>query len=290
MRRFYLENASGERWGLNGEDGIFFKNPSGLGIVDGTKFTDLKHGFFIVADDTTEPQATPAGDFVFHCGDPYGCYFRLADWIARTDALYLIYAPKDTEYRRRVRLHYLTKTELEGPRWMTCPVAFMAMTPWHIAQKATLQLATLADNALRCDYEGSVLDMAILAASTNPGATGDILPGGHYGAPFRFVYTGALVDPVLTVTGQITGKEYGRCSLDLTLSEGETLIVSTEFNNAYVAVMRNGVLEDAISAVDLAYDPYPRASLTEACTLSLTASSTITGTADVTVFYYYKGV
>lgn len=290
MRKFYLENAAGERVGLNGEDGIRLKNPSGLGIASGTSFTDLKHGFFSIAEDEIEPQATPAGDLVFHCGDPYGRYRRLADWVSQTSALYLIYVPGQVEYRRRVSLHYLTKTELEGPRWMTCPVAFQAMNPWHTAAKTTLQLAPLADNALRCDYEGSVLDAAILAPSTNPGASGDIQPGGHYGIPFRFVYTGELVNPVLTVTGQNTGTEYGRCALNLTLAAGETLIVSTEYDNAGIWILRGGVLYDAIEAADLAYDPFPRASRTEPCTLSLEASSAIQGAEDVTVFYYYRGV
>ncbi len=290
MRKFYLENTAGERVGLNGEDGIWLEHPSGLGIANGTKFTDLKHGFFAVADDETEPQATPAGTLVFHCGDPYGRYLRLADWVARTPALYLIYAPGAVEYRRRVSLHYLTKTELEGPRWMRCPVAFLAMTPWHTSEKAVLQLATLADDALRCDYEGSVLDAAILAPNTNPGASGDIQPGGHYGIPFRFVYTGELANPVLTVTGQNTGTEYGRCALNLTLAAGETLIVSTEYDNAGIWILRGGVLYDAIEAADLAYDPFPRASRTEPCTLTLAASGAIQRTADVTVFYYYRGV
>lgn len=290
MRKFYLENEAGERVSLCNENGIFLQNPSGMGITMGTEYTDLKHGFFAIACDDTDPQSTLAGDLVFHSTDPYGAYKRLADWLAKAQALYLIYAPGNVEYRRKVSLYYLTKTELGGRRWMTCPVAFQGLTPWFTASAAVLHLEELEDNVLRCDYDGSVQDEAILADRAIPGASGILQPGGHIEAAFRLRYTGALTDPVITLVGQNTGTEYGRVVLDLSTAEGETLIVSSEYDGSGIWIQRNGVLVDAIDAVDLAYDPYPRAPVTEPCTMTLSAANAITGAAIVTVFYFFRGV
>lgn len=290
MRKFYLENSAGERMSLNDETGIFLKNPSGMGITMGTEYADLKHGFYAISNTDTDPQSTLAGDLVFHGASPYDTYKRFADWLARTESLTLIYAPSTVEYRRKVSLYYLTKTELEGARWMTCPVAFQGLTPWYTATVTAIQLQELDDDVLRCDYDGSVQGDAILADRAIPGASGVLQPGGHIEAAFRLKYTGALTNPVITLVGQNTGKEYGRVVLELTIAEGESLIVSTEYDDSGVWVIRNGVAEDALSAVDLAYDPYPRAPVTEPCTMTLESESAITAAAVVTVFYFFRGV
>ena len=45
MRKFYLENSAGVRYGLNGENGIWLDSPTGLGVSYSPKWADFKNGF-----------------------------------------------------------------------------------------------------------------------------------------------------------------------------------------------------------------------------------------------------
>ena len=75
MRKFYLENSIGERKPLNGETGIYFQNPAGLGMVLNPSFADNKRGFFVKTSGDIEPQGEIVGDLVFvRNGDPYENY------------------------------------------------------------------------------------------------------------------------------------------------------------------------------------------------------------------------
>ena len=47
IRQFALENAAGQRFGLNGERGVWFTAPEGLGYELAPPSGDLGRGFFV---------------------------------------------------------------------------------------------------------------------------------------------------------------------------------------------------------------------------------------------------
>lgn len=289
MRKFYFENERGERWGLNREKGAFLRFPSGLGISRSAEFYDLGHGFFKAADARKVPQGNPAGEIVFHGGDPYALYQQLVNWIARCREIYFVYDPNGTEYRRKVELEYLTKTELGGPRWMTCPVSLRALTPWFIASPTMLQLQTAGDDVARCDI--SCFDVAVFAESVYPGMGAAITPAGHVPAALALTYEGAIINPVIRLVGQVSGETFGTCALTLETQAGEALILDTRYDGSGIWRRTvNGTLVNELNAADLSVDPFPRVPCHEACTLQISSESPIEGTATAQVFYYFGGV
>lgn len=290
MRRFYLENAAGDRVGLNGETGIYLQNPTGLGITLSPASVDLGHGFFAEANEQAEPQTPVVCDLIFTGNAPYAAYQALADWLAAAGTVYVCYAPGGVEYRRRTTLSYLTKTELGGARWITCPAAFLPLTPWYRPVAVSADTTT-GDNALVLDMDGRLLDSAVLGETAEPGQSAAIAAGGHIATAFELRYTGQLVNPVVRLVGAQSGNEYGRCALAATIADGETLIYSTQYDDARVQKLNGyGVLVDLLGAADLAYDPFPRAPVTETCTLILTSDTALSRSAAVTIYYYYRTV
>ena len=56
IRKLYLQNAAGERYGLNGEKGVYASNLSGFGYSLSPSFADLQRGFFVPVSTDKEPQ------------------------------------------------------------------------------------------------------------------------------------------------------------------------------------------------------------------------------------------
>ena len=97
--------------------------------------------------------------------------------------------------------------------------------------------------------------------------------------------------PVISLTGQLTGKLYGACRISDTIAAGETLLFSTDYLDSYVRKLSAaGVQTDLLSKIDLDGEPFFRLPLTEPCTLTIAAQAAISGAADVKVFYYYRSV
>lgn len=291
MRRFFLENGSGERWVMGRETGVYVSNPSGLGASLAQNFTDLGHGFFLPVNAEAEPQTALNCDLIIAAAKPYSVFAALAAFIAEAgDDLRFGYAPEETEYLRRVKLAYLNKTELEGARWMTCPASFLPLTPWYRPVPGTQQTET-AENALVLDAANRILDVSILVDSGEAGQNATVNSAGHLPPALVLRYAGALTNPVIRVVGAQTGDEYGRCDIAATLGDGETLVWSTEFDGAKVEkITAEQETVSLLDAVDLSYDPFPRPDVTEPLRVNLSSDTPIGRAATVTAYYYYRTV
>jgi len=131
LRKFWLENETGDSIPLNGERGIWFVDPTGLGVNNNSTFTNFSYGFFSSVEEDKDPQQTIAGDLYFIDPiDPYMMYRRFVDWVSLAQTLYLVYSPTPTRYRRKIKLSYLTKTELTTQQCLKAPIAMYGLTPW----------------------------------------------------------------------------------------------------------------------------------------------------------------
>lgn len=289
-RKFYLENAAGERRDLNGRERIYFTEPVGLGITLAQSYADLGSGFFSPISTGSEPQQQPGGTLNFTGPDPYADYRELINWMSEADELVLVYVPYGTEeFYRRVDINYLSKGELNLIRWLIVPLSFNVLTPWYKATPSKLTLATSTGNELRYTYYYT--SELVYGSSSTAAMSADVAKGGHVPAAIRLSYTGSILNPRIALIGAQTGKTYGICSIGVQLGNSETLEFSTLQRDSYARVRYpSGEAKDLLDSLDLSTEPFFRVPLSEPCTLEITADDIFTGTADLQVYYYYRSV
>lgn len=290
MRKFYFSDASGERWPLQGEKGVYFSAPSGLGVSLAPSYADLQRGFFLPVATAAEPQGVPHATLVF-VRPAYPTYRQLVNWLAAAEELELIYCPYGAEeFHRRVDVQALTKGELDKNAFLSCELSLLARSPWYKAAAVHLDLASqTTDESLR--YDITYTDDLIYGDDVTSDLSGTLYPEGHIPAALSVTFYGGAVSPVISLTGDVTGRLYGACRIDDTVAAGETLLFSSDYLDSYVRKRTaQGATVDLLDKIDLDGEPFPRLPLTEPCTLSISAEAAISGAADVAVYYYYRSV
>ena len=290
MRKFYFSNASGERWPLQGEKGVYLSEPSGLGVQLSPSYADLQHGFFIPIDAGVEPQGAPRATLVF-TRPVYPTYRQLVNWLAAAGTLELIYCPYGAEeFHRRVDVQALTKSELNKNGFLSCELSLLTLSPWFKAAATRFDLESQeTDESMRYDID--YIDNLIYGDDFTSALSGTISPEGHIPAALSVTFYGGAVSPVISLAGDLTGKLYGACRIDDTIAAGETLLFSSADDDSFVRKLTaQGVVVDLLDKIDLNGEPFPRLPLTEPCTLSIAADAAISGAADVLVYYYYRSV
>lgn len=290
MRKFYFLNAAGERWPLQGEKGVYLTDPTGLGVTLAQTYADLQNGFFIGVSSANEPQSALHAALVF-VRPAYPTYRQLINWLAAAENLELIYCPYGTEeFHRRVDVQAVTKSELNKNAFLSCELSLLARSPWFKAAATRLDLESqTVDESMRYDIEYT--DDLIYGEDATSSLSGTLHPDGHVPAAISVTFYGGAVDPVISLTGQLTGKLYGACRISDTIAAGETLLFSTDYLDSHIyKLSAEGVKADLLAKIDLSGDPFFRLPLSEPCTLSIAAQAAISGAADVEVFYYYRSV
>lgn len=280
MRKFWIENEIGTRYALNGEQGIWFTNPQGLGVTFKGSFADLSEGFFKAVNMGVK-QNSITGNVTF-LRDVYPEYRKFANFLMSAKSLYFLYAPTSEQFKVMVTVNFLTKSEINRGRWLQVPVSFSMLTPWYLPAAVEFAAEPIPENVMRYPW---VYGNAVYG-STGGNMTVLVPPDGHIPASWELKYTGKLVNPVVLITGQSTGTVYGRVVIATTIATGETLSISTRYLDSYVRTDT----ADLLPYVDLTYDPYPRLPLSEPVTIGLTANNVITGDLTMTVNYYYRTV
>lgn len=290
-RKFYLSSATGERYGLNGERSVWLTEPSGLGLELSPGFANARNGFFAptVTDDV--PQGAVYGTLVFTGAAPYSNYRTFLSWaLAAGDGLLLVYEPTPgAEYYRRVTLTSLTKGEIEAPGWLHCEATFQTLTPWYRPSQLRRDLTPDSGNLMKYKYRYSPGLRYPVDNSGQMRAT--ITAAGHLPSALTLECVGPVESPTLRLIGVNSGADYGRLSIDAGFAEDERLQYSSRYLETYVRkVYADGRTEDLLPLVDLAYDPWLRASVLEPCTFIMTAASLIPSGAVVKVYDYYWSV
>lgn len=132
------------------------------------------------------------------------------------------------------------------------------------------------DESKRYDYEYT--DTLIYGADSSSSLSGIIYGAGHIPGALVVKYFGAITNPRVRITGEISGKTYGVCRLTTTLSESDILMISTRYENSFVRrVSAGGAETDLLDALDLSATPFFHIPVDEPCTVSIEADSAITG-------------
>jgi hypothetical protein len=278
MRRFYLENAIGERRDLQTVREIHLRTPAGLGWADNNTYASAK-GFF---PRTHSEPAQPAvsGEFVIN---GYDVYSELVDWVFKGYDLTLVYDPAGAEYRIDVDILSLQKGEENLISRLECPFTMAAKTPWYkpIARELVIAPAGSESGYRRYTYAYTTQYAASSISSSVP-----ISVNGHMPAAIYMTCPGLLVNPKLTLTNA-NGETVGVMDLSgVTFEADELLIYSTKFGN--IGVWKDGV--DLLADLDLNNNNFFEIPTNQSCTLTLESDSDIETTATIQIFEYYRSV
>lgn len=290
IRKLYLQNAAGERYGLNGERGVYVSSLAGFGFTMSTFFADLGRGFYIPVSDESEPQSTVP--FTVHfTQNPYESYNHFVDWLTAAGAITIVYDPTGSqEYCRDVVVNFVQKTELNEVGWLEIPCSYYCVTPWYLPTPTSLTLAVggTVDNK-RYDYIYG--ESLIYGHDSTAAMSGAVAGAGHVPGALRLTYYGAAINPKIRLVGDISGKTYGICSVAVTLIPSDTLEFSTKYEDSFVRrVSAAGDVTDLLDVLDLSKTPFFRIPVDEPCTVTIEADAPLSGHAEMTIFYYYRSV
>lgn len=290
IRKIYLKNAAGDLYGLNGERGAYAAGLAGFGFTLTPTYADLKRGFFVPVSDNAEPQSALAFSVVF-TRSPYAAYEAFVSWLSSSGTVTVVYNPTGAqEYCRDVTVNFVQKGEKTAVGWLEVPCSFYCNTPWYRPLPTTLSLeATGVDESKRYDYHYE--DSLIYGADSSSGLYGAIAGAGHVPGALDLTYRGAISRPKIRLTGDVSGKTYGICSVEVVLSETDSLKLSTRYEDSYIVkVSSSGVETDLLDVLDLSTTPFFHIPVDEPCTLAIEADAPFTGVAELLIFYYYRSV
>jgi hypothetical protein len=179
---------------------------------------------------------------------------------------------------------------------MRAAISFHPLTPWYEREAAEATIETGGpDSKAYLEHDGEYYytydENLVYGPEIRGDLTKQIYPAGHEPSGILLRYTGAAENPVITLVGA-SGTIYGECHINDTFLAGDTLELCTAPDNSYVHKIVNGGVVDlvATSKVDLAYDIYPRCPVDETCILTIDAEEALAGSAEVTIYRYYRSV
>lgn len=148
MRYFKLENSAGEILDITTEQ-LLFHDISGIGFEEDNEFTSMGRVWKL---NKSEYQQTPVSGTMCFVGTdkktPYTQYREFYSFIDSTP-LQLLYYPNGlntTEYRKRVRVSKLEKSELNEYGVLDCDIEFIPYTPWYKIVKDSIVPGEEAEN------------------------------------------------------------------------------------------------------------------------------------------------
>ena len=290
IRKISLQNAAGQRWGLNGDRGAYASNLAGFGMTLAPTFADLSRGFFVPVSDEQEPQATVPFTLTF-TKSPYNTYKTFVDWLAAAGTLTIVYTPHGTqEYYRDVTINFLQKGELNQVGWLEIPCSFFCNTPWYLPSPTSITLeASGTDESKRYDYDYT--DDLRYGIDSSSAISVTIAGGGHIPGSLELSFFGVITNPRIRLAGAASGKTYGICSVSTVLGQNDVLKYSSRYENSYVKrVNAAGVETDLLDALDLSLKPFFHIPVNEPCVISIEADAPFTGRIEMLIYYYYRSV
>jgi hypothetical protein len=213
------------------------------------------------------------------------------DWLASTGRLTLVYNPTGKrEYCRDVSINFISKGELTAAGWLELPCSLFCLTPWYLPSPTSLSVVgTGQGESKRYSYR---YDTSLRYGSDSVSALRAAIAGtGHIPGAVELTFRGAVVNPQIRLTGNISGKTYGICKLDVSLEETDQLQYSTRYENSYVKKISAGSVEtDLLDVLDLSVTPFFHIPVNEPCTLSVESDAPIVGRVNLLIYYYYRSV
>lgn len=290
IRKLYFQNESGERRGLNGENGVYCTDLAGFGFALESDFADVGHGFFPLEGKSAEAQSDIPFTLVF-TKDPYGSYQALLDWLAAAGTITIVYNPTGKqEYYKGVVVNFIQKGELTRVGWLETPCSFLGITPWYLPYPTLLSIRNSGKDE-RKRYTYRYTDALKYGMDNSAALFATIAGAGHIPAALEVMYYGAIKNPQIKLTGNISGKTFGVCSVAAVLEDADVLKFCSKYEKSYIKkVSAAGLETDLLDVLDLSLIPFFRVPVNEPCTVSIESDDLFSGRAELFVYYYYRSV
>ena len=224
MRRFYLENEKGERFGLNDRNCIL-TDPSGLGFENELGFM-LIGDVFRVSKKVVKQQKFD-GKINFMKPNHYEKYRAFTDYVLASKILELIYEPKESEqYLRGVEVGGIKKGEISQNGILECPIELYFETLYYKKNQSRYEIQANA-NGVSYPYQ--------LPAQYNDSSRSEVAfdNDGQADAAIVFEYHGIAQNPTIDICNSANEEVF---SLRLTdfLAAGEKIRYSSIDDNLYI--------------------------------------------------------
>ena len=290
IRKLYFQNESGDRWGLNGDRGLFCTGLAGLGLALNPTLNSIGQGFMTEESVDTGSKNTIPFTLIF-TKSPYQYYQMLINWMNSAKTLTIVYNPTGTqEYYCDIAINYMQKGELNQVGWLEVLCNFYCVTPWYLPAPTMLTIRSRGkDERKRYAYRYT---NALKYGMNNAAALSATVAGsGHIPGSIELKYYGAISNPRIKIFGNMTGKTYGACYISAIMEASDTLCFSSKYENSYVFKLSSeGVQTDLLDNVDLSLTPFFHVPINESCTITLESDNLFIGFAELSVYYYYRSV
>lgn len=290
IRKLFLQNASGQRWGLNGENGVYCTDLSGFGFTLGPTFGNVGQGFFFQESEDAETQMSIPFTLVF-TKSPYETYQMFCDWLAAAGKLSVVYNPTSKkEYLRDVSVSFIQKGELTRVGWLEIPCSFNCLTPWFLPTPTVFAIHSSGEDE-RKRYSYRYTDSLKYGMDSSAALSATIAGAGHMPGAIEVTYFGAIKNPQIKLIGNISGRTLGVCSIAAVLESTDVLKFSTKYESSGVKkISASGIETDLLDAIDLSLMPFFHIPVNEPCTVSIESDDFFVGSAEMSVYYYYRSV
>ena len=290
IRKLYFQNEKGERWGLNGDRGLYCTDLAGLGLTLNPTLNGIGNGFMSVESNDAGAQKGLPFTLIF-TKSPYQYYQMLTDWMAAAETLTIVYNPTGAqEYYCDVVINYMQKGELNQVGWLEVLCNFYCVTPWYLPSPSLLSIRSAGkDERKRYDYRYTE---TLKYGMNNAAALSATIAGaGHIPGSIELKYFGAINNPRIKILGNISGKTYGACYISAVVEETDILLFSTKYEDSYVRkISAEGIETNLLDKIDLSLTPFFHIPVNEPCTITLESDDLFIGRAELSVYYYYRSV
>lgn len=290
MRKFWLENAVGERMAFQ-YGAQFLWEPQGLGVDENASNYEVSYGFFAqAAQEYGQPNISGTVVFFQDYGEPYANYSKLVQWMESAGELHLVYSPYNgREMYMDVALKSIELSEKTMYGGLECPITLLGLSPYYNKNPKVYTFDTVqTENAMKFTFQFPFRFSASSAAGEQVFAV-----SGNFDAALEMELGGPLSAPVLTVTDRNTGTEYGELDLSGTsISAGQQIVYSSRPNKMGVWTVSGGNETDLENDLDISKNNWILIPPGATCTAKLTATippGVETGPQILRVFEYFKG-
>ena len=278
MRKFYLENEYGIRKDMQNidHDG-FMTEPSELGYSKSSSFVRI--GDMFVENQYDDEQIPFTSKISFRNPNAYDKCKEFLDFINSTGDLFLIYSYGNLEYRKRIKLKSISKTEMSG-NILTITATFSPKTKFYVNTYSKYS-ATVVSNPMQFPFSFPSV------YNDNASQNIDIKNNGHTDAQFKVIINGPAVNPKIILSQN--GLELHRCEITYALETGNMIEYSSVDDDMYIHAILGNERINLINCLSLENDNFFKLP-TGTSTLKLIADDGFTNPIDVEVYEYYRAV
>ena len=219
MRKFKLINAIGAEWDLMQKDGWLYA-PNNLGF--NRTFSTLRVGYDYLISEEFLDEKYPSGEMIFLT---YQQFQNFVSFVTNDDPMYLYYSTNGVWYRCRCKVASLSKSEMQQPGLLQCPITFQCLTTWsELVSISQSSVDTNAGKIYNYTYPYTYADTTIAVATINNGALT---------SPCKLHLFGPVENPswALIQNGEniLTGK------VNVTIPDGNKLVVNANPSEMEIA-------------------------------------------------------